>query len=66
MLIIITYFTYYYNVYSYITFTAGADIKEMQPLTYDYTYAQSYLDNFADLQRLKKPLIAAVNGYAVC
>lgn len=46
-------------------FAAGADIKEMQP--YDYASAYS-ADLFADwdaLNRVRKPIIAAVAGYAL-
>ena len=47
-------------------FAAGADIKEMQ----DQTYAQMYTGNFFALghdriTRFRKPIIAAVNGFAL-
>src|SRR5690606_21057345 len=47
-------------------FAAGADIKEMA----DQTYAQMYADNFFALghdriARFRKPIIAAVSGYAL-
>ncbi len=47
-------------------FAAGADIKEMA----NQTYAQMYVDNFFALghdriTRFRKPIIAAVNGYAL-
>ena len=47
-------------------FAAGADIKEMS----DQSYAQMYKDNFFALghdriQRFRKPIIAAVSGYAL-
>ena len=47
-------------------FAAGADIKEMQ----DQTYAQMYSRNFFALghdriTRFRKPIIAAVNGFAL-
>ena len=47
-------------------FAAGADIKEMS----DQTYAQMYKGNFFALghdriQRFRKPIIAAVSGYAL-
>ncbi len=46
-------------------FAAGADIKEMQPMDYPGMYAQDW---FADWQRLpavRKPVIAAVAGFAL-
>lgn len=46
-------------------FAAGADIKEMQ----NNTYAQCILDNFLNdwtrVAKAQKPVIAAVNGYAL-
>ena len=47
-------------------FAAGADIKEMS----DQTYAQMYTGNFFALghdriTRFRKPIIAAVNGFAL-
>ncbi len=47
-------------------YLAGADIKEM----YDKTFAQAYKTNFlghwGKINDIKKPIIAAVNGFAVC
>jgi enoyl-CoA hydratase len=46
-------------------FAAGADIKEMQPMDYPGMYAADW---FADWQRLptvRKPMIAAVSGFAL-
>ncbi|WP_029004758.1 enoyl-CoA hydratase [Azorhizobium doebereinerae] len=46
-------------------FAAGADIKEMK----DFTYPDSYLDDFITswerLSRVRKPVIAAVAGFAL-
>ena len=46
-------------------FAAGADIKEMQ----EKTYAEAYLDDFIlsweRVSRTRKPIIAAVAGFAV-
>ena len=44
---------------------AGADIKEMQSLTFQNCYSGGFLSHWDQLTRVKKPVIAAVNGYAV-
>ncbi|KAK4202664.1 ClpP/crotonase-like domain-containing protein [Triangularia verruculosa] len=47
-------------------FAAGADIKEMAPLTFSSAYTQSFIESWSNLtQTLKKPLIAAVSGHAL-
>jgi len=46
-------------------FAAGADIKEMGVMDFAKArFAHSTLDLFAKLEETKKPMIAAVNGYA--
>lgn len=45
--------------------TAGADIKEMQNRTFQDCYSSKFLSHWDRLSRVKKPVIAAVNGYAV-
>ena len=46
-------------------FAAGADIKEMSGQTYvDFLQKGSVSDNF-DFSNYKKPIIAAVSGYAL-
>ncbi len=46
-------------------FAAGADIKEMDGKTQiDMLMSRSLVDRF-DIERLKKPIIAAVSGYAL-
>ena len=47
-------------------FAAGADIKEMQTLSFSAAYAGDFIEPWSDLVSfLKKPLIGAVNGYAL-
>lgn len=46
-------------------FAAGADIKEMEPNLYPDTYTQDMLTWWDKVTTLKKPLIGAVNGYAL-
>ncbi len=46
-------------------YTAGADIKEMQPLTFQACVRGDFLANWTRIARTKKPMIAAVNGFAV-
>ncbi|XP_058907857.1 enoyl-CoA hydratase, mitochondrial [Kogia breviceps] len=46
-------------------FAAGADIKEMQNLTFQDCYSRKFLSHWDLLSRVKKPVIAAVNGYAL-
>ncbi|MBT6276602.1 MAG: enoyl-CoA hydratase [Chromatiales bacterium] len=47
-------------------FAAGADIKEMQPLSYMDVYVGNLLsDQYERLARCRKPVIAAVGGFAL-
>lgn len=46
-------------------FAAGADIKEMQNRTMAENYTQHFLGSWENIAKMKKPLIAAVNGYAL-
>ena len=47
-------------------FAAGADIKEMQPLSYMDVYVGNLLsDEYERLARCRKPVIAAVAGFAL-
>lgn len=46
-------------------FAAGADIKEMQPLTYADTLNRNLFAGWDAMQRIRKPIIAAVSGYAL-
>ncbi|KAF2871905.1 ClpP/crotonase-like domain-containing protein [Massariosphaeria phaeospora] len=47
-------------------FAAGADIKEMKDLTFSHAYGSDFIESWSDLVTfLKKPLITAINGYAL-
>lgn len=46
-------------------FAAGADIKEMLPLTFQGVYKGGFLSHWNRVSDFKKPIIAAVNGYAL-
>ncbi|MCK0209127.1 enoyl-CoA hydratase [Starkeya koreensis] len=46
-------------------FAAGADIKEMQPLLFPATYTEDFITSWERLSRCRKPVIAAVAGYAL-
>lgn len=47
------------------SFAAGADIKEMQDATYSKWIAGPLFDPLSEVASIRKPLIAAVNGFAV-
>uniref|UniRef100_A0A8D0CL70 Enoyl-CoA hydratase, mitochondrial n=1 Tax=Scleropages formosus TaxID=113540 RepID=A0A8D0CL70_SCLFO len=46
-------------------FAAGADIKEMQNRTFQECYGGNFLSHWNRVSTVKKPVIAAVNGYAL-
>ncbi|KUI65042.1 putative enoyl-CoA hydratase, mitochondrial [Cytospora mali] len=47
-------------------FAAGADIKEMAPLTFSQAYLNSFIESWSNLTtQVKKPIIAAVSGHAL-
>lgn len=46
-------------------FAAGADIKEMSTVSYAEAYINSLLNGWETLRTVRKPIIAAVNGYAL-
>ena len=46
-------------------FAAGADIKEMQTRTYAEMYLADFFVGWEEFARLRKPIIAAVAGYAL-
>lgn len=47
------------------SFAAGADIKEMKDKTYMEAYNTDMLSFWHDITRVRKPVIAAVNGFAL-
>jgi enoyl-CoA hydratase len=46
-------------------FAAGADIKEMQPLDFAEVYGRNFLGGWDDVAKVRKPVIAAVSGFAL-
>ena len=46
-------------------FAAGADIKEMQNTTFVSNYYNNFLAHWTDVVHRQKPIIAAVNGFAL-
>ena len=46
-------------------FAAGADIKEMLPKTYMDVYLEDFISSWEQVSRVRKPLIAAVAGFAL-
>jgi len=46
-------------------FAAGADIKEMSGKTFQEAYRTDMLAFWHDLTKVRKPIVAAVNGYAL-
>lgn len=54
----------FFTIHFYLQWQAGADIKEMTSRTFAGLVTGKFRSNFAALQSTK-PLIAAVNGYAV-
>eukprot|EP00732_Lithocolla_globosa_P006581 Lithocolla_globosa_v1_NODE_7735_length_906_cov_56.128085.p1 type:complete len:273 gc:universal NODE_7735_length_906_cov_56.128085:833-15(-) len=46
-------------------FAAGADIKEMQNLTFAGNIQNNFLEDWTRITKISKPIIAAVNGFAL-
>jgi len=47
-------------------FAAGADIKEMKDLTFSHAYSTDFIEMWSSMvTQIKKPVISAVNGYAL-
>ncbi|KAG6829455.1 hypothetical protein H0H92_004515 [Tricholoma furcatifolium] len=43
----------------------GADIKEMKDIEFADAYKNRFLEDWAEMTRIRKPIIAAVSGYAL-
>lgn len=46
-------------------FAAGADIKEMQAKSYMDAYMENFISKWERITKCRKPIIAAVNGFAL-
>ncbi|KAJ9060292.1 putative enoyl-CoA hydratase, mitochondrial [Entomophthora muscae] len=46
-------------------FAAGADIKEMKDTNYVSNYVNNFLGDWVHITKIRKPVLAAVNGYAL-
>ena len=46
-------------------FAAGADIKEMEAFTYPQSYLQNFIAEWEVVAHFRKPVVAAVAGYAL-
>lgn len=46
-------------------FAAGADIKEMKDKSYHYVYKTNMLHWWEQISAIRKPIVGAVNGYAL-
>jgi enoyl-CoA hydratase len=46
-------------------FAAGADIKEMAPKQFAHVFGSGFLENWSQVSKVRKPVIAAVNGHAL-
>ncbi|KAJ3044795.1 Fatty acid oxidation complex subunit alpha [Rhizophlyctis rosea] len=46
-------------------FAAGADIKEMKPLTFIDNFKNNFIGDWTGVSNIRKPIIAAVNGFAL-
>ena len=50
---------------SHKAFAAGADIKEMVSKTYQQAYIEDFISSWEHISRARKPIIAAVAGFAL-
>uniref|UniRef100_A0A915NI69 Probable enoyl-CoA hydratase, mitochondrial n=1 Tax=Meloidogyne floridensis TaxID=298350 RepID=A0A915NI69_9BILA len=46
-------------------FATGADIREMAPKEFAHVFGTGFLENWSQVSKVRKPVIAAVNGYAL-
>lgn len=46
-------------------FAAGADIKEMKDKEFAQVYKEDFLGHWTEMCSFRKPIVAAVSGYAV-
>jgi len=46
-------------------FAAGADIKQMQNRKFAENFTSNFLGHWGDINKISKPIVAAVNGYAL-
>lgn len=46
-------------------FAAGADIKQMQSMSYPQNYLDDFVSDWERIGRFRKPIVAAVAGYAL-
>ncbi|VDN05137.1 unnamed protein product [Thelazia callipaeda] len=46
-------------------FSVGADIKEIHSVQHNMISSENWLQNWTTISRIKKPIIAAVNGHAL-
>jgi len=46
-------------------FAAGADIKEMKDKQFGDVFKGNFLENWSDMKKIQKPIIAAVSGFAL-
>ncbi|XP_012262768.1 probable enoyl-CoA hydratase, mitochondrial [Athalia rosae] len=46
-------------------FAAGADVKDMQVMDYSQAVKEEFLESWTAISKTRKPLIGAVNGYAL-
>jgi enoyl-CoA hydratase/carnithine racemase len=50
----------------FVRVLAGADIKEMKDRQFIENYVEDFLGHWTQITKIRKPIIAAVNGFAVC
>lgn len=46
-------------------FAAGADIKEMKDKEFSAVYREEFLGHWTEMNKVRKPVVGAVSGYAV-